>query len=66
MTSSGLSKALAICRNDVVQCRRFCSGSSSAAAIMAIASAKDFSIKTAFSRIRITSSFLLVDGDSHK
>jgi hypothetical protein len=36
-TSSGLSSALAICRNDVVQWRWVCSGSSSAASIIAIA-----------------------------
>jgi hypothetical protein len=66
MTSSGLPHALATCRIDVVQCRRFSSGNSRAAAIIAIASAKDCSISTTFSRIRIVSSFLLVDWDVPK
>jgi hypothetical protein len=57
---------LATWRNDVAQCRRFSSGNSCAAAIIAIASAKDFSISTTFSLIRIKSSFLLVDGDVPK
>jgi hypothetical protein len=36
---------LAICRKDVIQCRRVCSASSSVAAIIAIASAKDVSLR---------------------
>src|SRR5437763_16009354 len=44
MTSSGLSNALATFRKDVVQCRRVCSESSSAAAIIVIASANEVSI----------------------
>jgi len=41
-----LSIALAICRKDVAQWRRVCSGSSSAATMIAMASAKGVSIKT--------------------
>jgi hypothetical protein len=64
MISSGRSIALANCRSEVVQCRFSSSRSSSEAAIMAIASAKDFSIKTASSLIRISSSFPVMDGDA--
>src|SRR5262249_33078347 len=41
-----LSNALAICRKDVVQWRRVWIGSSSAAAMIAMASVKEVSIKT--------------------
>src|SRR5262245_57197958 len=46
MTSGGLPKALAICRKDVVQCRRVCSDSSPAAAMIVMASANEVSINT--------------------
>src|SRR5262249_48510198 len=45
ITSSGLSNALAICRKDVVQWRRVWIGSSSAAAMIAMASTKEVSIR---------------------
>jgi hypothetical protein len=44
MTSSGLSNALAICRKEVDQCRRVCSESSAAAAMIVMASASEVSI----------------------
>src|SRR5262249_15282051 len=46
ITSSGLSNALAICRNDVVQWHRAWIGSSFDAAMIAMAPAKEASIKT--------------------
>ena len=62
-----LRLALANCCSEVVQCRFSCEGSSSAAAIISIASWKEGSInEPAFSAIRISSSFLEMDGDSPK
>src|SRR5215471_17740205 len=46
ITSSGLSNVLAICRKDVVQWRWVCFGSSSEAAMIAMASTQEGSIKT--------------------
>jgi hypothetical protein len=63
ITSSGLSNALAICRKDVVQWRWVCFGSSSAAAMIAMASTKELSIKTGVWIIGIGTAPPEMDGD---
>ena len=63
ITSSGLSNALAICRKDVVQWRWVCFPSSSAAAMIAMASTKELSIKTGVWFIGISIAAPGMDGD---
>jgi hypothetical protein len=63
MTSIGRSKALAICRSEVAQWRRVCSGNSFDAKMSAMPSAKELSINAGFLVIRISPSFPLMDGD---
>ena len=62
----GLSKALATWRKEVDQCRRVCSGSSSAAPIMVMASAKEGSISACFFGVRIDMTYSVMDGDFRK
>jgi hypothetical protein len=66
MISSGVSIALAICRRDVAQCLRVCSGSSSAARMIAMASTKNASIKVDVSVIRNHASLPAIDADCCK
>jgi hypothetical protein len=66
ISSSGLSSALAICRKDVVQWRWVCFGISSAAAMIAMASAKELSIKTGVWLIGIGIAAPGMDGDGPK